>query len=230
MKILGLIPARGGSKGVPHKNIIDINGKPLIVYTIETALRAKEKGLLEDVVVSTDDETIMRISMNAGASVPFIRPDYLSDDKAKSVDAIIHAIEFFKRQNKEYDAVMLLQPTTPLRNVEDICDAIEIFEKEKCDSLISCYKEEHIRDTVSYHKKGNISIPLSPYHNKGKRRQEEDDVYVRNGAIYLSKTNYILLNHLVFCDEPAIYVMPKNRSVNIDCMDDVEMLRWQLSK
>lgn len=230
MKVLAVIPARGGSKGVPHKNILDINGMPLIGYSIEVGLAAKEKGYVDEVIVSTDDEEIANISRNMGGNVPFLRPDYLSNDTAKSVDVMIHAYEFYVNQGIEYDTILLLQPTTPLRSVEDIKSALEIYEKTSAKSLISCYREEYICDLVSYHKDGDMAIALNENHNSGVRRQELPDVYVRNGAIYITSVDYMLKERKVFDEKPAMYVMAKDKSVNIDCMDDVEMLRWKLSK
>ncbi|MBO4389011.1 MAG: acylneuraminate cytidylyltransferase family protein [Spirochaetales bacterium] len=230
MKVLGLIPARGGSKGVPRKNIIDIQGKPLISYSIEAGLGAKQAGLIDELVVSTDDQEIADISIRFGASVPFLRPDYLSNDTAKSVDVMIHAYEFYKDRGRCFDTILLLQPTTPLRTVSDIRSALKLFEEQSVTSLISCYREEYICDLVTYHKRGNLAIALNNGHNKGARRQELEDLYVRNGAIYITTVDQMIRNHRVFDDVPAMYVMPKDRSVNIDCMDDVEMLRWKLSK
>ena len=230
MKILGIIPARGGSKGIPRKNIIDINGKPLINYTIEAGLQAKEQGIIDELIVSTDDKEIYSIAEKTGVHMPFLRPKELGSDKTKSVDVIIHALEFLKEKHQIYDAVMLLQPTTPLRTVEDIKNSVELFSSEKSTSLISCYKEEYICDMVTYHKEGKQAIACNKFHNAGKRRQDLPDLYVRNGAIYIANTDFLLSSHLVFDNVPLMYVMPKERSVNIDCMDDVEMLRWKLSK
>lgn len=230
MNVLAIIPARGGSKGVSRKNIIDIKGKPLICYSIETGLAAKRVGIIKELVVSTDDEEIAEISRRAGASVPFLRPEYLSNDTAKSVDVMIHAFEFYKAKGEVFDTILLLQPTTPLRTVDDIRNSLDIYQKQNVSSLISCYKEEYICDLVSYHKRGDMAIALNSGHNKGGRRQELEDLYVRNGAIYITSVDQMIKNHRVFDDVPAIYVMPKDRSVNIDCMDDVEMLRWKLSR
>lgn len=230
MKTMAIIPARGGSKGVPRKNIIPINGKPLIEYSIDAGLAVKKNGMIDLVVVSTDDKEIAEISKKAGADVPFLRPDYLSNDSAKSVDVIIHAYEYYKDNGKEFDTIILLQPTAPLRTSVDIADALMLYEKSGASSLISCYKEEYICDLVSYYKEGDLAIALNKNHNSGGRRQDLPDLYVRNGAIYISSVEQILGNHRVFDDVPAMYVMPKDRSVNIDCMDDVEMLRWRMSK
>lgn len=230
MKVLAIIPARGGSKGVPRKNIIEIKEKPLICYSIEAGLDAKKRGLIDELVVSTDDEEIANISRKAGADVPFMRPDYLSNDTAKSVDAMIHAYQFYLENGREFDTILLLQPTTPLRTVDDIENALGIYETQQVSSLISCYKEEYVCDLVSYHKEGDMAIALNEKHNGGGRRQDLPDLYVRNGAIYITSVEQMIKNHRVFDDVPAMYVMPKERSVNIDCMDDVEMLRWKLSR
>lgn len=230
MKVLAIIPARGGSKGVPRKNILDIKGKPLIWYSIEAGLEAKKRGIIDELIVSTDDEEIAEISKKAGANVPFIRPDYLSNDTAKSVDVMIHAYGYYKELGNEFDTILLLQPTTPLRTVDDINTAMQIYENSKASSLISCYKEEYICDLVSYHKEGEFAIALNPKHNGGGRRQELPDLYVRNGAIYITSVEQMISNNRVFDDVPAMYVMSKENSINIDCMDDVELLRWKLSK
>lgn len=230
MKVLAIIPARGGSKGVPRKNILEIKGKPLISYSIEAGLEAKKRGAIDELVVSTDDEEIAEISKKAGAKVPFMRPDYLSSDTAKSVDVMIHAYEYYKEQGNEFDAILLLQPTAPLRTADNICEAMNIFSKSKASSLISCYKEEYICDLVSYHKDGDFALALNPEHNRGGRRQDLPDIYVRNGAIYITSVEQMISNKRVFDDRPAMYIMPKEDSVNIDCMDDVELLRWKLSK
>ena len=230
MKVLAIIPARGGSKGIPHKNIIDIAGKPLIAYTIETGLEGKKRGYIDEVIVSTDDHYIAEISKEYGASVPFIRPGYLSSDTAKSVDVMIHAYEFYKEIGIQYDTILLLQPTTPFRTAEDVGFSLELFKKEKASSLISCYKEEYICDYVAYHKQGNLAMALNEGHNKGTRRQELEDLYIRNGAIYITSVDQMMENHRVFDDVPAMYVMPKDRSINIDCMEDVERARWMISR
>ncbi len=230
MRYLAIIPARGGSKGIPRKNIIDINGRPLIDFSIQTGLECVKKGYINRLIVSTDDEEIAAVSRQCGAEVPFLRPAELSGDKAKSVDAVKHAISYLEDEKEFYDAIILLQPTSPLRTSEDIRAAIEIFEKQNCSSLISCYKEEYICDLVTYYKEGNMAVPLNPNHNKGIRRQELKELYVRNGSIYITDTNTIIKQSLIIGDNPAMYVMPKNRSVNVDTFEDLELLRWMTLK
>lgn len=222
MKI-AIIPARGGSKGIPHKNIYAINEKPLIAYSIEVAIEAQRKGYLDKVIVSTDDEEIAEISRQFGADVPFLRPKELATDKSKSVDCMIHAIDFFQRQGTYYDTVVLLQPTSPLRNTEDIIEAIKVYEKEGTDSLVSCYKEESISEYNSYHLVGNIGMPLKEEHNLGMRRQDIEPLYVRNGAIFITDVDYMLNSKLVIGEKPSVYIMPQERSINIDNYYDMKM-------
>lgn len=123
---LGLIPARGGSKGIPRKNIYPINGKPLIAYSIEAAVEAKKSGCIDRVIVSTEDREIAELSLKYGAEVPFMRPDELASDQSKSVDCMIHAVQYYKSIGEEYDDVVLLQPTSPMRQAQDITAAIEV--------------------------------------------------------------------------------------------------------
>lgn len=229
-KVLGIIPARGGSKGIPKKNIANVGGKPLICYSIEAGLEAIKSGVLSNLIVSTDNNEIARISEKSGANVPFIRPSEFASDNAKSVDVIKHAILFFEEKNVLYDDVILLQPTTPLRNGKDIEEAYDIYIHGKYDSLISCYKEEYICDLVSYYKVGNDAVALDANHNKGVRRQELQDVYVRNGALYISSVPFIKRENLIFGGKLGMYVMPKERSVNIDTVYDLELADWMINK
>lgn len=227
---LGLIPARGGSKGIPRKNIYPINGKPLIAYSIEAAVEAKKSGCIDRVIVSTEDREIAELSLKYGAEVPFMRPDELASDQSKSVDCMIHAVQYYKSIGEEYDDIVLLQPTSPMRQAQDIAAAIEVYENAKVDSLVSCYREESISQYNSYHLSGLIGKALDREHNLGKRRQDIEPLYVRNGAIFITNVRYMLRTRLVICDTPAVYVMPKERSVNIDTLFDMRQVEWLLGK
>jgi len=137
MKILGLIPARGGSKGIPLKNIQKLAGKPLINYTIESAKKSK----IDKVIVSTDTKKIAQISTSAGAEVPFLRPKKISKDSSSTIKVIKHALKFLKlKQNYEPDIIVILQPTSPLRTAKMINNSINILKKSKCSSVISVSK------------------------------------------------------------------------------------------
>ena len=232
MKILSIIPARGGSKGIPNKNIINICGKPLIEYSISLALELKSHQLVSEVIVSTDSIKISALSKSLGATVPFLRPKKISGDKSKSIDFILHALEFFEQKGVFYDAILLLQPTSPIRSFNLLKDSIELFATEDKDSLISCYKEEYINELVMY-KKSKDSIvlePLTKNHNKGIRRQEHGDIFVRNGAIYLTKTKYLKETQQIISDNPLLIEMRKSHSINLDTLEDVELLKKILCK
>ncbi|HEY1047213.1 MAG TPA: acylneuraminate cytidylyltransferase family protein [Bacteroidia bacterium] len=226
MKILTIIPARGGSKGIPRKNIIDVNGQPLIAYTILPALEVLKKGMVDKVIVSTDSPEIADVSKKYGAEIPFLRPESISGDKAKSVEFIQHALDFYLSQGVNFDAVLLLQPTSPMRTVEDLEKSIQLFLNSNNDSLISAYEEEYINDLVIYKldEDGKTSSPLSPMHNKGVRRQDHGSTYVRNGCIYISSAE-LIKKGLVIGEKPLMYIMDKNKSVNVDTPEDLELLR-----
>lgn len=224
MKILGIIPARGGSKGIPHKNIVTVGGKPLIQYSIDLGLKAIAEGLIDRCVVSTDDEGIAQIARDLGGDVPFLRPAEIANDTAKSIDFMIHALDFLHKSGQSFDAVLLLQPTSPLRSLEDVRNIVQRFESGRSESLISVYREDHVHALVSYHDDDGLGIPLDENHNKGVRRQEHKPIYVRNGAFYLTLTDYLVREHKVFSDRPIFYVMSKALSVNLDGPDDLELL------
>lgn len=226
MKILCIIPARGGSKGIPKKNIIDVCGKPLIAYTIEPALEVLKQGYIDKVIVSTDSEEIAEVAKSYGAEVPFLRPESISGDKAKSVEFMEHALLHYEAKGIRYDAVLLLQPTSPLRDASDLIKALKMYKESTNDSLISSYEEEYINDLVIYKldKDGKTSIPVSPLHNKGVRRQDHGSTYVRNGCIYISSAN-LIKNGFVIGEQPLMYIMDKNKSVNVDTVEDLELLR-----
>lgn len=230
MKFLCIIPARCGSKGIPHKNIIDVDGKPLIQYTIEIAKQLKDNGQIEDLIVSTDCKEVANISERLGVKVPFFRPENISGDSAKSVDYIIHALNFYEEIKKKYDAVIVLQPTSPLKTYNDIVGAIDIFNKYQNDSLISVYKEETVSDLIMYGKYREFAMPLNKNHNKGVRRQEHGSIYIRNGAIYIVKVDYIKRERKMISNTPLMYSMNKNSSINIDSLEDLEYARNLLCK
>ena len=230
MKKLIIIPARAGSKSIKNKNFIDINGKPLISYTIQEALLAKDANLVDEVIVSTDSKKIKKIAETYGAKVPFLRPPKLSEDNSKSVDLVLHALDFYSNKRIFFDEIILLQPTSPLRVAEDIKQAITIFDNNESNSLISCYEEDYINDLVMYKSANQYAIPLNKNHNLGTRRQEEKNVFVRNGAIYISKTNYIREAKKIISDEPLMYIMPKERSINIDTLFDLEIARCLITQ
>jgi len=230
MRILAIVPARCGSKGIPFKNIVDVCGKPLIQYTIDIAIQLKKDGLLDEVVVSTDCEDILIISQKLGANVPFLRPDNIAGDKAKSLDYIIHSIDYFESIHQHFDTIIILQPTSPMKTYDDIYNSIELFKSHRNNSLISVYKDETINKLIMYHKDGDIAVPLDENHNKGIRRQDHGAVYIRNGAIYITNIDFIKKEQKIVSDNPLLFEMTKTNSINIDSFEELELVRKMVCK
>lgn len=227
MKVLGVIPARGGSKGIPSKNIKLLNGKPLIAYTIESAL----KSGLDSVVVSTDSNEIAQIAKEYGAEVPFLRPENLASDTAASMPVAVHALHEMERINDTlYDAVMLLQPTTPFRTGADIDEAIRLIEEKQSDSVISVVDVGGTHPArMKYLKNGLLIDPPFCEAKENQNRQELEPMYIRNGAIYLTRRD-VLLKGTYKGNSCAALIMPSLRSVNIDTLFDFEYAEWLHTK
>lgn len=218
-KFLAIIPARGGSKRLPKKNILDLAGKPLIAWTIESALKCP---YLDEVMVTTDDEKIAKVSANFGANVPFIRPSALATDESTSFDAIKHSIEFYKNKLKnEFDFIVLLQPTSPLRDASDINNAIQLLIDKNADAIISVCETEH---SPMWANKLPDDLSMSKFinENTSSKRSQDLEVYYRlNGAIYICKTS-LLMNKGSFFVQNNIYayVMSRYKSIDIDTYYD----------
>lgn len=223
--MLAIIPARGGSKGLPGKNIRMLKGKPLIAYTIEAALASQ---YITRVIVSTDDEEIAKISIQYGAECPFMRPKYLASDESLGIDAIKYTIEKIEEnENLKIDRFIILQPTSPLRTTRDIDNSIELFNSKDADSVISYCKESH---PIKWHKyidaEGNFE---NIFEDKIKNRQDERPSYYPNGAIFIFKRK-ILLHNSYYTDRSFPYIMDRTKSVDIDDMDDFNYAEFLLGK
>ncbi len=219
-KFLGIIPARSGSKGLPNKNIKLLKGKPLLAWTIEEALSSK---YLEQVIVSTDSSEIAQIAINYGALVPFLRPKNLATDESPTVDTVLDLI----KKLPNYDYVVLLQPTSPLRTVEDIDSAIDIMKTAKAKALVSVCESDESPYWMYKMNANNILSPLVEATESISRRQDLPKSYTVNGAIYVAHTDYLLKNKSFFGAETLGYVMEKEKSFDIDSADDfkeVEMI------
>lgn len=226
MRILAIVPARGGSKGIPRKNLVDLCGRPLIAWSIEVANALVGLGAVARAIVSTDDAEIAEVSRRHGADVPFIRPAELASDTAKSLGYVLHALDWMAQRGEQYEAVMLLQPTAPIRDVEAIAGATARFQAGDAQSLISCYQEDYINDLVMYEDDGSgYLLPKNPGHNKGVRRQDHGPTMVRNGALYITRTDYVRQTGQLVCDRPMPMRMRKQDSVDLDTPDDLAILR-----
>ena len=229
LNILGIIPARGGSKGVPLKNIKDLGGKPLIAWAIEEALKAK--GLTK-VIVSTDDRDIKNIGLEYGAEVPFLRPEELATDKARAIPVLQHAVKFLLGKGCTFNAVMMLQPTSPMRLAKDIAASIEMMVKDPgCSSVISVTGVgEYHPARMKYLEEGVLIDPPFCEAYENQPRQELRPMYIRSGAIYLVKTSVLMEENSLKGNRSLGYVMPKERSVNIDAPFDFELAEWLMSR
>ena len=221
MKILAIIPARGGSKGVPGKNIKLLGGKPLLAYTSELALQSK---YLTEVIVSTEDEPIGEVAKSLGVQVPFMRPMALAQDDTPTIDVLIHALEWYKNQTIFFDAVCLLQVTSPIRTLEFLDKAIEKFIISGCDSLVSVLKVPHEYNphwTFEVNAEGNLKIATGEAEIIP-RRQELPTAYHRDGSIYITKTDVLLKEHSLYGKSTAFIESDPDFYVNIDTMEDWE--------
>lgn len=222
MEYLALIPARGGSKGIPGKNLKLLAGKPLIAWTIEAAKASKKISL---VVVTTDCPEIAKVSRCYGAEVPFLRPPELATDEAPTEPALIHAVNFFKAEEVEPDAIVLLQPTSPLRFPGTIDDAIQKFETSKADSLLGVVKSH------SFHWKlpnGDDKKPIADYDFVNRpRRQDirpEDIPYRETGSIYITKTGVLLSTGNRLAGNISLFIMRQLEGYEIDTPVDFTVL------
>lgn len=212
MKALGVIVARGGSRGIPNKNLAILRGRPLLYYTATVALKSR----LDRVIISTDSPEIAECARRLGVEVPFMRPAELATDEAATIDVLKHAVE----QCPGFAACFCLQPTNPLRTVEDIDGPLRLMEETGCDSVIgySSVGERHpIR--MAYQHGGRV-VPVLFGAGKWMRRQELPEVLLRNGNTYLSRTACIL-NRDLEGDESRPWLMPESRLLNIDTPVDL---------
>lgn len=215
--ILTVIPARGGSKGLKDKNILPLAGKPLIVYTIEAARKSR---FVREVIVTTDSRKIAAVARRYGAQTPFLRSKDLATDKAPTLGVLQHAVrEYEKITGKKFDYILLLQCTTPLRTARHIDEAVQLFLNHNEDSLISCYKGQAVHPSIMYMQKCGRLISFCEK-GKLKRRQDFQEVYVRNGAIYLMSRELLMEKNLIVGARPLLYIMSRWQSVNIDTRED----------
>ena len=216
MKILYVIPARGGSKGIPRKNIKPLNGKPLIYYTIDVA---RQLTTDENICVTTDDDEIIDVVESYGLKVPFKRPDYLATDTATTNDVLLHAVNYYESEGETYDLLVLLQPTSPLRKAIQVKEALSLFD-ESLDMVVSV-KESHSASVIcSENKSGFLELTLN---KMGLRRQNITSFYEYNGAIYVISIDKLKKIGLSDFRYKKKYVMDEMSSHDIDTILDWKM-------
>ena len=219
LKVVAIIPARGGSKGVPRKNIRDLAGKPLIAYTIEAA---KKSRYIDRVAVSTDDEEIAMVSEGYGAEI-IKRPKEYAMDDSPTIDAILHAIDEFNKRGYVPDGIATLQPSSPLRTYRDIDAASEIFINSDCTSVISICETEHSPYWMFTVENGYLN-PLFDRDNFNMRRQDLKKIYRPNGAIFISTPKNLKKFRGFYPDKILPYIMKLENSVDIDTHLDLKLV------
>lgn len=215
--MLAIIPARGGSKGLPGKNTKELCGKPLIAYTIEEALKSDK---IDRVIVSTDSGDIANIAIQYGADVPFLRPDELSGDHAKAIDNYLYTIERISaEENRAINEFIVLQPTSPLRKVEHIDAAIKCFYQNNANSVVSVKKAEHPPAWYKIIDQNGI-LDDYIYEKNDLNRQEYPQTYLPNGAIFIFKYDVLKQKKTYYTDKSYPYLMDEKSSIDIDTIYD----------
>jgi len=216
-KILSVIPARGGSKALPKKNIMQLSGKPLISWTIDAAMKSK---YLAKTIVSTDCDEIKKIALHGGAEVPFVRPKQFSTDSASSMSVIKHAVNFLSCKGESYDLVVMLQPTSPLRDSSDIDNAISIYLENygrEETTLVSGFKINEKYNWVLKQNNKKVKF-VNPDLPSSYRRQELASLFLPNGAIFIANTKN--LPEAFYTSDTLMYEMSKEKSIDIDTIED----------
>lgn len=214
---LFVIPARGGSKGLPGKNIKELCGKPLIAYSIDVA---REFVVDKHICVSTDSEEIKRVVESYGLYVPFLRPDYLGTDTATTNDVLVHSVNFFKEQGFEYKKLVLLQPTSPLRTSQDVQGAMDLY-RDDIDMVVTVMKSHSPAVLCSENEDGFVELV---YNKNAASRQQLQDMYEFNGAVYVINIQALLDKGLSMFTKRVKYVMSKEHSVDIDDIYDFKLV------
>lgn len=225
-KILAIIPARGGSKGITRKNIKELNRKPLIAYTIEAAKKSK---YIDKIVVSTEDEEIAKISESFGANVPYLRPGELAKDDTPGLDPILHCIQWHKDNSENYDYAMCLQCTSPMRTVQQIDEAIDRLINSDYDALVSVCESEISPYWMKKVEDGILKdfVEEAPFYA---RRQDMPKVYRLNGAIYIAKTEMLINLKTWYSEKTLPYIMDNITSTDIDNLLDFKFAEFLMKE
>lgn len=226
--VLALVTARGGSKGIPRKNIVPLVGKPLIAWTIEAARNSRS---VDRIVVSTDDPEIAEVCRVLGAEVPFLRPEELARDDSPHMDVVIHAVNWLEAQEAYTpDYVLLLQPTSPLRISDDIDAAMALAIEKAADAVVSvCLSPAHPYLMRRIEDDGRLK-EFVPRPSGYLRRQSLPPVYVENGAIYLVRRDVLLRDRSWYSAGTYAYIMPAERSIDVDTIWDLRLAALMLAE
>jgi N-acylneuraminate cytidylyltransferase len=221
-RVLALITARGGSKGLPRKNVLEAGSRPLIAWTIEAA---KNSVVVDRIVLSSDDDEIIDVAKAWGCEIPFRRPTELANDSASSIDVVLHALEIIP----DYEYVVVLQPTSPLRTGADIDAAFALMQESNADSCVSVCETEQSPYWMYLIGENDQLASVLPHLNAS-RRQELPRTYVLNGAIYIARCDWLRQQHRFVGRGTVGYRMPVERSIDIDSAEDLEVFRQRVAE
>lgn len=217
-RVLGIIAARGGSKGLPGKNVADLGGRPVVAWSVQAA---RESQYLDRAILSSDDATIISAAQNVGCDVPFVRPAELSTDESSIYDVIYHALD---QLDEVFDLVVLLQASSPLRRAQDIDDCIALCHRRRAPAAFSISTTKPVEWMFTLGSDDKI-MPVLGWSGNASRRQDLPTTYLPNGAVYVAETTW-LRDHAVFASPSSVaFVMPAERSVDIDTAVDLALCR-----
>ena len=226
-KAIAIIPARSGSKGLPDKNIKPLGKKPLLWYSVNAAI---ESGMFDEIMVSTDSEEYAKIAQSCGAKVPFLRSEANSGDASGTFDAVREVLEHYRKAGREFENVTILQPTSPFRDSEDIRNAFNLYEEKSAKAVVSVCKAEH---PIFWYNTVDENLSMEKFAQSVKnasRRQEAEDYYRLNGAIYIVDINIVMSKKSLYEDACFAYIMEEKHSVDIDTIDDFEYAEFLINK
>ena len=225
-RLLAVTLARGGSKSIPRKNLIEVAGKPLIAHTIEEVLLV---NCIDRYIVSTDDEEIASIARSLGAEVPFLRPSELARDESTSADALLHAVKFLASQGDNYDYVVELMATNPLKRAIHIRECVELAVDNDDKACVAVHKlSDHHPSRIKHIDDGYLRN-FYPEVPESRRQDLKPDAYIRSGSIYVTETDFLLANQSRYGEENTrAYVLPSEYVVNIDEPDDLYLAERKL--
>jgi len=228
-KILCVIPARKGSKGLKNKNTKKLHNHPLIGWTIMVAKKCKN---ISDIIVSTDSLNIAKISRKYGAKVPFIRPKKFATDRASTFSVLKHALDHYKSKEIEYDYLLLLEPTSPLRDFRDINFCLNKIMSKNIDTIVSVskVKAQHPNFLFYINKKNRLKPYLKNFTNSSLRRQDVNPLYFLEGSIYISKISTLLKKRTFYHDKTQAHIVKSWRSLEIDNLNDFKLAKYYIKK
>lgn len=220
MRVLGIIPARGGSKGIPRKNIVLLAGKPLLAYTASAALGASQ---LDRVILSTEDDEIAEIGRSLGLEVPFIRPKALAQDDTPTLDVLQHAVRTLSEMAEDYDVIVTLQPTTPLRKAADIDGALDLLENTGADSVVSLVHPGgmHPFKMKGLDRDGWVVEPAFGRGEAHRPRQALPSFWLLEGSLYITRRRVLMEENQILGERTQAWIVPRKRTVNIDTTFDL---------